>query len=231
MYKGYKMIEVKNLTKKYNDILFENLNFTLHKNNIYIITGESGSGKSTLLNILSTLDNEYSGIVKIDNKIYKKDKEASKFRRENIGFIFQSFELLSDFTLRENCLVNLEITNKKIDNIDEKIEKFFDKNKYHKIKNHFPHQLSGGEQQRTAIARALIPDPSIIIADEPTGNLDKDNSEKVINILLDFMQQKNKLLIVVTHDKEMAKNIANKLNKSIKKIKLNDKITMEEIRL
>lgn len=225
------MIEVKNLTKKYKYTIFENLNFHLKKNNIYIITGASGSGKTTLLNILSTLDRDYEGSVLINAKMYKKDKEASEFRRKNIGFIFQSFELLSDFTLRENCLVSIEINNLKIKNIDELIEKFFDENKYHKIKNNFPNQLSGGEQQRTAIARALIPNPSIIIADEPTGNLDKYNSDKVIDMLLEYMQNKNKLLIVVTHDKDMATNIAQKLNKPINKMKINKNIQIEEISL
>ncbi len=225
------MIEIKNLTKRYQYTIFENLNFTLKKNNIYIITGESGSGKTSLLNIISTLDTDYEGILKINGKIYKKDKEASEFRRKNIGFIFQSFELLSDFTLRENCLVSMQINKLSTNNIDEKIEKFFDENKYHKIKNNFPHQLSGGEQQRTAIARALIPNPSIIIADEPTGNLDKHNSDKVIEMLLEFMQNKNKLLVVVTHDKEMAKNISNRLNKPINRIKINQNIEIAEISL
>ena len=225
------MIEIKNLTKRYQYTIFENLNFTLKKNNIYIITGESGSGKTSLLNIISTLDTDYEGILKINGKIYKKDKEASEFRRKNIGFIFQSFELLSDFTLRENCLVSMQINKLSTNNIDEKIEKFFDENKYHKIKNNFPHQLSGGEQQRTAIARALIPNPSIIIADEPTGNLDKHNSDKVIEMLLEFMQNKNKLLVVVTHDKEMAKNISNRLNKPINRMKINQNIEIAEISL
>jgi bacitracin transport system ATP-binding protein len=230
------VIEVQNLTKKYKIknqevTIFENLNFTLETNSVYIITGSSGSGKSTLLNILSTVDREYEGTLKIENKTYLKDKNSANFRKKNIGFIFQSFELLSDFTLRENCLIPLEINKIKIENVDSKIETFFDKNKYSEIKEHFPHQLSGGEQQRTAIARALIHDPSIIIADEPTGNLDKKNSEKVIDVLLNFMKNREKMLIIVTHDKEMAPNISQKTASKINNIKINQNIEIAEIKL
>ena len=236
MYKGYKLIEVKNLTKKYkiknNEItIFENLNFNLKRNSVYIITGSSGSGKSTLLNIISTVDRNYGGSIKIKDKNYLNDKESADFRRENIGFIFQSFELLSDFTLKENCLIPLEINKMKISDIDSKIEQFFDKNKYHQIKDYLPHQLSGGEQQRTAIARSLIHDPDIIIADEPTGNLDPKNSEKVIDTLLKFMKNKNKILIMVTHDKEMANTFSKKTNSPINKIQLNKNIEIAEIKL
>jgi len=236
MCKGYRLIEAKNLTKKYKiknreNIIFENLNFKLDKNSIYIITGSSGSGKSTLLNIISTVDRDYEGTLKIEDKIYLNDKNSADFRKKNIGFIFQSFELLSDFTLKENCLIPLEINKIKIDNIDKKIEQFFDKNKYQQIKDYLPHQLSGGEQQRTAIARALIHNPSIIIADEPTGNLDPKNSEKVIDTLLKFIKNRDKLLVIVTHDKEMAITIAQKTASQINRIKLNQNIELAEIKL
>jgi len=236
MCKGYKLIEAKNLTKKYKiknreNVIFENLNFKLEKNSIYIITGSSGSGKSTLLNIISTVDRNYEGSLKIENKKYLNEKESADFRKKNIGFIFQSFELLSDFTLRENCIIPLEINKIKISDIDSKIEQFFDENKYHQIKDYLPHQLSGGEQQRTAIARALIHNPSIIIADEPTGNLDPKNSEKVIDTLLKFMQNRGKLLIIVTHDKKMDNTIAKKTSSQINKIKLNQNIEISEIKL
>jgi ABC-type lipoprotein export system ATPase subunit len=230
------VIKIENLIKKYKIkdkeiTILENLNLTLEKNFIYIITGASGSGKSTFLNILSTIDREYEGKVIIDNKIYKKDKESAEFRKKNIGFIFQSFELLSDFTLRENCLIPLEINKQEVKDIDNKIEQFFDKSKYQEIKDYFPHQLSGGEQQRAAIARALIHDPTIIIADEPTGNLDKDNSEKVINTLLEFLKKGDKILIMVTHDKDISKNIAKKIDSKIDNIKINENINIAKILL
>jgi len=196
------MIEIKNLNKIYNKNkanefqALKNINLTINKGEIIILKGVSGSGKSTLLSIIGALSHPTSGEVLIDGENIAKlpDLHASRFRSEKIGFIFQSFNLIDELKVYENLLAPLAISNKKID-IDE-VLKFT--NILHK-KDEMVLNLSGGEKQRIAIARALVNDPDIILADEPTANLDKNNSLSFIKSLKNFQTMK-KTVIIATHD-------------------------------
>ena len=202
-------IKIKNLTKIYeknktikvlNDISF---NFESGKN--YSITGPSGSGKSTLLNLLSLIDKPTTGSIEISsNKIKLNNKvENDLIRAKKIGIIYQDKNLLSDFTALENVyLPNLLVSKEKQKSID--LAKKLIKNVGMSSRiNHFPNELSGGENQRIAIARALINDPDIILADEPTGSLDSDNAKLIFKILFN-LKNKNRIIIFATHNRYFA---------------------------
>ena len=176
----------------------------IKKGEFTAIVGKSGSGKSTLLRILGTLDKPDEGNVCIDgiNIAELKDKQLSKFRRENIGYIYQDYSLFPEFTAYENVVMPILIDGKKPD--ENEVDDLLEELGISHCKNKFPSQMSGGEQQRVAIARALITHPAVILADEPTGNLDAGSAGTVAQMLSKASQKHNQTIIMVTHDRQMA---------------------------
>lgn len=211
------ILELKNINKTYRgkteDLhILKDLNLKVQEGEFISILGKSGSGKSTLLGIIGLLDNFDSGEIYINNnKIDKfESNKLDRLKNKDLGFVFQFHYLLPEFTALENviipCLIE-NFSNKKI--IEEKAKKLLKKIGLGERYNHKPSQLSGGEKQRVAIARALINDPKIILADEPTGNLDEETSEEIHRLLQKINEENNQTIIVVTHSKELA-NITNK---------------------
>ena len=202
-------IKIKNLTKKYEKNksikVLNDVSFTFESGKTYSIIGPSGSGKSTLLNLLSLIDNPTTGSIEISsNKIKLNNKvENDLIRAKKIGIIYQDKNLLSDFTALENVyLPNLLITKEKQKSVD--LAKKLIKNVGMSTRiNYFPNELSGGENQRIAIARALINDPDIILADEPTGSLDFENAKLIFKILFN-LKNKNRIIIFATHNRYFA---------------------------
>ena len=198
------MIKVKNLTHYYNnDKALENINLEINKGEFVCLVGESGSGKSTLLSIISTLLKPTKGELFFENLNYKNIKDIDDFRKTNIGFIFQFHYLINYLTVKENIkLVNEKATDNEIHNLLKIL-------RIENLSNKYPNEISGGQRQRVAIARALINKPKVIIADEPTGNLDSKNSLNVFEIFKKLSQEQV-TIIVATHDKNLAQ-IANKI--------------------
>lgn len=198
------MIKAVHLTHYYNkDLALENVNLQINKGEFICLVGESGSGKSTLLSLLSTLLKQTSGQLFFEGKNYKDIEDIDSFRRTNIGFIFQFHYLINYLTVKENIkLAKEKATHEEIYNLLRilKIENLIDK---------YPNEISGGQKQRVAIARALINRPKVIIADEPTGNLDSKNSLNVFEIFKK-LSESGTTIIVATHDKDLAK-FANKI--------------------
>ena len=205
------LIKIKNLTKNFinNKVVvkvLKNLNLELKMGNIVALIGPSGSGKSTLLHLIALLDKPTTGNISILGKetFNITEDKKNKIIRDNISIIFQNNNLLSDFTAIENVAMPLIIRNNSYSDSIQKAEKFLKKvNLGHRL-SHFPSDLSGGEQQRVAIARSLIADTKIILADEPTGNLDVKNSNEVFSYFLK-LKQKNKIILIATHNREIAK--------------------------
>lgn len=198
------MIKVKNLTHYYNnDKALENINLEINKGEFICLVGESGSGKSTLLSIISTLLKPKKGELFFENLNYKNIKDIDDFRKTNIGFIFQFHYLINYLTVKENIkLANEKATENEIHNLLKIL-------RIENLSNKYPNEISGGQRQRVAIARALINKPKVIIADEPTGNLDSKNSLNVFEIFKKLSQEQV-TIIVATHDKNLAK-FANKI--------------------
>ena len=198
------MIKVKNLTHYYNnDKALENINLEINKGEFVCLVGESGSGKSTLLSIISTLLKPTKGELFFENLNYKNIKDIDDFRKTNIGFIFQFHYLINYLTVKENIkLANEKATENEIYNLLKIL-------RIDNLSNKYPNEISGGQRQRVAIARALINKPKVIIADEPTGNLDSKNSLNVFEIFKKLSQEQV-TVIVATHDKNLAQ-IANKI--------------------
>ena len=202
-------LRLNNLTKKYEKNktlkILNNINFKFKAGKVYSIVGPSGSGKSTLLNILSLIDAPTSGSIEFNNKkINIKNKlKNDNIRSKNIGIIYQDKNLLPDFTAIENVLLpNLLISNNKI--ISKDLAKKVIKQLGLSLRiNHYPSELSGGENQRIAIARAIINEPNIILADEPTGNLDFENAKRIFKILFN-LKSKNRIIIFATHNRYFA---------------------------
>ena len=205
------LIKIKNLTKNFinNKLVvkvLKNLNLELEMGNIVALIGPSGSGKSTLLHLIALLDKPTTGNISILGKetFNITEDKKNKIIRDNISIIFQNNNLLSDFTAIENVAMPLIIRNNSYSDSIQKAEMFLKKvNLGHRL-SHFPSDLSGGEQQRVAIARSLIADTKIILADEPTGNLDVKNSNEVFSYFLK-LKQKNKIILIATHNREIAK--------------------------
>ncbi len=203
-------ILINNLTKKYKkkrkeNLILDDVNVTFESNKLYMIVGKSGVGKTTFLKCASLLTNVDSGTIKINNKDLTKlnNQELSDFRNKNIGFVFQEYNLLEFLTTRENVLLPT-LKNKNNENKEDRLKTLLDfVNLTDKI-DYYPDELSGGEKQRVAITRALINDPDIILADEPTGNVDSKNKENIIKIFKNISRD-NKCVIVVTHDNEILK--------------------------
>ena len=205
------ILEAKKITKYFHDPLtvqvLKEISFSIHRSEFVSIIGKSGCGKSTLLYILSTMDTDYEGDLFIDNVPMRNRKEAelARVRNEKIGFVFQFHYLLNEFSVLKNVM----LTGLKLGKYSEKeVEhRAMEKLRILGIDNEAlknPSQLSGGQKQRVAIARALINDPLIIMGDEPTGNLDKKNSEIVFNIFQELASVYNQSLLIVTHDNEFA---------------------------
>ena len=204
-----KKIILKNISKKYstnaNIKVLNELNFSFEQGKIYSLVGPSGSGKSTLLNLLSLIDTPSAGSIEIlNNKINFKEKiKNDTIRSEKIGIIYQDKNLLSDFTALENVyLPMLLLTNDKYKSIIE-AKKMIKKVGLSSRLNHYPSELSGGENQRIAISRALINQPEIILADEPTGNLDFHNAKQIFNIIFN-LKNNNRIIIFATHNRYFA---------------------------
>lgn len=205
------MIKTNDLVKIYKTDEIEttalnNINLHVQKGEFIAIMGPSGCGKSTLLNILGLIDNPSKGKVYfMDKEISKyREKELSNFRKGNIGFIFQSFNLIDELTIYENVelpLLYMKISSKKRKNM---VNSVLDDLKIYHRKNHFPKQLSGGQQQRVAIARAIVSKPQMILADEPTGNLDSTHGEEVMEIL-SKLNESGTTVVMVTHSSRDAK--------------------------
>lgn len=205
------LLEVKNISKTYGSgeaavEALKNVSFSVEKGEFLAIVGESGSGKSTMLNMIGALDSPTSGKVIIDGKdiMAMKDNAATVFRRRNIGFIFQAFNLIPELTVEQNIVFPLLLDYQKPDQkyLDELLKVLNLENR----RKHLPSQLSGGQQQRVAIGRALITRPSIILADEPTGNLDSKNSSEVIALLKDASRKYEQTIIMITHNRVIAQS-------------------------
>lgn len=206
-----KVIELRNIEKVYGTLIktpaLLNLNLSFEEASFNSIIGQSGSGKSTLLNIIGTLDTPTSGEVVIDGKNTKgmNKNQLAALRNETIGFIFQFHHLLPEFTALENVLMPYRIMKgKPSKEIYERANKLLDLVGLSKVKNNLATMMSGGQQQRTAIARALINNPKIILADEPTGNLDSESTENIYNLLREINEKYKTTFIVVTHDRKIA---------------------------
>lgn len=200
-------IELKNITKDYGNLrILDSLNLNLEKGTTNAIIGKSGCGKSTLLHIAALLDNPSSGKVFIDGKevVGMADSEIAMIRNKTFGFVFQENYLLEDFTALENVMVPSLIAGCSFSETMDKSLKLLQKFDLSDRKDHLPNQLSGGEKQRVAICRALINNPDIIFADEPTGSLDEENAHFVEQLLVNTAVKEKKTLLLVTHDNDFA---------------------------
>lgn len=222
-------IKLKNVSKKFivgqNEILANNnISFEIDKGELVVILGSSGAGKSTLLNILGGMEKNDSGEVIIDGKNISKynNKELTNYRRYEVGFVFQFYNLLPNLTAKENVELAIEISGAKLD----AIKSLEDVGLGNRADN-FPSQLSGGEQQRVSIARAISKNPKLLLCDEPTGALDYNTGKQVLKILQDMSLKKGSTVIIVTHNSALAK-IANKViymqDAKVKKIDINETI-------
>ena len=181
----------------------KDVSFSLEKGEFVAVVGESGSGKSTLLNCIGALDVPTSGVITIDgnNLFTMKEEERTIFRRRNIGFIFQSFQLVSELTVEQNIVFPLLLDYRKPKTSD--VEEILELLGLTDRRNHLPSQLSGGQQQRAAIGRALITKPKLILADEPTGNLDSKNSQDVIDLLTKASRHYQQTILMITHNNSL----------------------------
>ena len=207
-----KVLEAKNICKQFHDPVtidvLQNINFSIDKGEFVSVMGKSGCGKSTLLYILSTMDTDFKGELLINEQstANKTEKELSAIRNEKIGFVFQFHYLLNEFSVLENVMLpGLKLGKFSRDEVEARAMERLKKLDIEKIALKSANQISGGEKQRVAIARALINDPLIIMGDEPTGNLDKKNSENVFEIFRQLREEFNQTLLIVTHDNEFAR--------------------------
>ena len=206
-----KIIEVKNLFKLYRVgdsavHALNGVNFSINEGEFCAIVGTSGSGKSTLLNMLAGLEKPTKGEVIINGEHMEKLKEDQlvSFRRDHVGFIFQSFHLIGTMNAVENVALPLSFRGEKKESRLKKADKMLDLVNLKKHKKHLPNQMSGGQQQRVGVARALVVDPKIIFADEPTGNLDSHTSKEVMELMQKVVREQKKTLVMVTHDNHLA---------------------------
>ena len=206
------ILKVQNLCKTYGkgeaqvDAL-KDVSFALEKGEFAAVVGESGSGKSTLLNCIGALDAPSSGSVMIEghNLHTMKEEERTIFRRKNIGFIFQSFQLVSELTVEQNIIFPILLDYRKPNEQD--VKEILDMLGLTERRNHLPHQLSGGQQQRVAIGRALITRPKLILADEPTGNLDSKNSQDVMDLLTQAARHYQQTILMITHNNNLTASV------------------------
>jgi len=207
------LVKVKGIRKSYQETegelqILKGLDLTVEQGETVVITGESGSGKSTLLHILGLLDKADQGEIFFRGELLDtRSIKADEFRNSKLGFIFQFHYLLEDFTALENvALPNFYLTGKR-KAAEQKASELLKKLNLEGRESHFPNQLSGGEQQRVAVARALINEPDIVYADEPTGNLDHKHSSELVDILIDLNLTKGQTFVMVTHDRQIAERM------------------------
>ena len=208
------MIKANNIHLSFGDLeVLKGVNLHIKEGEFISIVGASGAGKTTLLHILGTLENSNTGSVWINNTDITNlsDKELSIFRNENIGFVFQFHNLLAEFTALENVCLPAFIKGENRKEVEERALELLKRLNIENRKDHKPNELSGGEQQRVAVARALINSPSIILADEPSGNLDSKNAEDLHNLLLKLNKELNQTIVVVTHNNKLANITGRKL--------------------
>lgn len=202
-----KILEVKNLkksygTKKNTQIVLNGIDLEINKGEFVGVMGPSGAGKSTLLNIVSTIDNASSGEVSIGGKNITNlnNKQISKFRRESLGFIFQDFNLLDTLSVKDNIALPLALARIDAKTINENVKSIATTLGIENLLNKYPYEISGGQKQRTACARAIITKPSLILADEPTGALDSKSSADLLNAMTNLNQEQEATIMMVTHD-------------------------------
>ena len=203
------ILNIRNLSKTFSTAghtltVLDNINLSVEAGSTVAVVGPSGSGKTTLLGLSAGLDRSTTGTIELNNIILDKlnEDERAKVRNRYVGFIFQNFQLLPTLTALENVMVPLELRAEK--NIKNRSKELLDKVGLGDRLHHYPAQLSGGEQQRVSLARAFSNSPKILFADEPTGNLDSETSEKVIKLLFDLNTEAGTTLIIVTHNTELA---------------------------
>ncbi|MGX9985942.1 ABC transporter ATP-binding protein [Soonwooa purpurea] len=213
------MIKAKNIHKSYGNLeVLRGVDIHIKPGEVVSIVGESGAGKSTLLQILGTLDTpttptKFGTLLELNGNSFLniKDRELSKFRNQNIGFVFQFHQLLPEFTALENVLIPARIANANLKEMTEKAFSIFEDLNIEGRMHHKPSQLSGGEAQRVAVARALINSPKIIYADEPTGNLDSKNADDLHQLFFDLRDKYKQTFVIVTHNTILAESTDRKL--------------------
>ena len=206
------ILEVKSLKKIYttrfggNQVqALSNVSFSVEQGEYVAIMGESGSGKTTLLNILAALDQPTSGQVLLDGQALSgiSEKELAAFRRKNLGFVFQEFNLLDTFSIRDNILLPLVLSNTSVSEMEKRLQPVVQQLGIASLLNKYPYEISGGQKQRTAVARAIITNPRLILADEPTGALDSKTGKEIMGIFSD-LNATGKTVILITHDRQIA---------------------------
>lgn len=206
------MIQATDIVKSYGSLqVLKGVNLTINQGEIVSIMGDSGAGKTTLLQILGTLEKPDSGNLRINDTevLSLSEKKLSRFRNEHIGFIFQFHHLLPEFTALENVCIPGLIAKKNKPEIEKRAKELLDFLGLSARLDHKPSAMSGGEQQRVAVARALINNPSVVLADEPTGNLDSKNAEELHKLFFELRQEFNNTFVVITHNPELA-NLADR---------------------
>ena len=202
------ILEAQNISKIYHKAgeaipVLNNLHIAVERGEILVLIGPSGSGKSTLLNILGTLDSDFSGSLIIDELYISNTVDITSIRRQKLGFIFQFHHLLPEFTILENLLIPQMITEN-YSNVPQNAAKEMLKLIGLKERmNHYPNEISGGERQRVAVMRAMVNNPCIVLADEPTGNLDRDNSQKMLKLMVKLKVKYKQTFIIATHDQSI----------------------------
>lgn len=203
------MIRTEGITKSFGSLqVLKGIDLTINKGEVVAIVGPSGAGKTTLLQILGTLDAPDSGTLFINGveTVCLSEKKLASFRNQNIGFVFQFHQLLPEFTALENVMIPALIAKEKSTAAEKRAKEILDFLNLSNRMSHKPNELSGGEKQRVAVARALINNPAVILADEPSGSLDSQNKEELHQLFFDLRDQMNQTFVIVTHDEQLATN-------------------------
>lgn len=201
------MIRTEGITKSFGSLqVLKGIDLTINKGEIVSIVGPSGAGKTTLLQIIGTLDTPDSGKLYINGTetVALSEKKLAAFRNQNIGFVFQFHQLLPEFTALENVMIPALIAKEKTASAEKRAKEILDFLNLKDRMSHKPNELSGGEKQRVAVARALINNPAVILADEPSGSLDTQNKEELHKLFFDLRDQMNQTFVIVTHDEQLA---------------------------
>ena len=203
------MIQTQGITKSFGNLqVLKGIDLTINKGEVVAIVGPSGAGKTTLLQIIGTLDTPDNGKLFINETETGKlsEKELAAFRNKNIGFVFQFHQLLPEFTALENVMIPALIAREKASDAEKRAKEILDFMKLSDRMTHKPAELSGGEKQRVAVARALINNPAVILADEPSGSLDTKNKEDLHSLFFELRDHKHQTFVIVTHDEQLAAN-------------------------
>ena len=202
------LLEANNIVRSYSKTgseipVLNGLNIAVNAGEILVLIGPSGSGKSTLLNILGTLDTDFTGNLSIDGISISSKIDLAAIRRDKLGFVFQFHHLLPEFTIYENLLIPRMIAKNSKDNSSEDIIKMLELIGLKDRIGHYPNEISGGEKQRIAVIRALVNKPSLVLADEPTGNLDRENSQILLKLMVDLKVKYQQSFVIATHDESI----------------------------